>query len=47
VVAGIEQALARPAELAEERRRAVREVVGEVDGRASERVVEAIMYGVR
>ena len=43
VVAGIERALASPGELAEERRRAVREVVGEVDGRAGERVVEAIV----
>jgi len=42
VVVGIERALARPEELVEERRRAVREVVGEVDGRAAERVVEAI-----
>jgi len=42
VVAGIERALASPAELAEERRRAVREAVGEVDGRAGERVVDAI-----
>lgn len=43
VVAGIERALARPGELAEERRRVVREVVGEVDGRAAERVVDAIV----
>ena len=43
VVAGIERALARPDELAEERRRVARDVVGEVDGRASERVVEAIL----
>ena len=42
VVTGIERALASPDELAEERRRAVREVVGEVDGRAGERVVDAI-----
>ena len=42
VVAGIEQALASPEELAEKRRSAVREVVGEVDGRAGERVVDAI-----
>jgi CDP-Glycerol:Poly(glycerophosphate) glycerophosphotransferase len=42
VVAGIERALANPAELAEERRRAVLDVVGEVDGRAAERVVDAI-----
>ena len=43
VVAGIERALEHPAELAEERRRAVREVVGDVDGRAAERVVDAIV----
>ena len=43
VVAGIERALEAPAELADERRRAVREVVGEVDGRAGERVAEAIV----
>jgi hypothetical protein len=42
VVAGIERSLADPGELAEERRRAVREVVGEVDGGAAERVVDAI-----
>lgn len=42
VVAGIERALAKPGELAEERRSAVREVVGEVDGRAGARVVDAI-----
>ncbi len=43
VVAGIERALAHPEELAEERRRVALEVVGEVDGRAAERVVEAIV----
>lgn len=42
VVAGIERALASPSELADERRRVVLEVVGEVDGRAAERVVDAI-----
>jgi UDP-N-acetylglucosamine:LPS N-acetylglucosamine transferase len=42
VVAGIERALADPGELAEERQRAVRDVVGEVDGKAAERVVDAI-----
>jgi hypothetical protein len=41
VVAGIERALAQPGELAQERARAAREVVGEVDGRAAERVAEA------
>ena len=43
LVAGIEQALAQPDELADARRRVVREVVGEVDGRAVERVVGAIV----
>ena len=43
VAAGIERALARPDELALERARAAREVVGEVDGRAAERVAEAIV----
>jgi UDP-N-acetylglucosamine:LPS N-acetylglucosamine transferase len=47
VVAGIERALAEPSELANERRRVVAEVVGEVDGRAAERVVDAIIGGVR
>jgi UDP-N-acetylglucosamine:LPS N-acetylglucosamine transferase len=42
VVAGIERALERPDELAAERQRIAREVVGEVDGRAAERVVTAI-----
>ena len=48
VVAGIEQALAQPDELAAQRRRAVEQVVGIVDGRAAERVVDAIadMLGV-
>lgn len=43
VAAGIERALANPAELAEERRRISRDVVGDVDGRAAERVVDAIL----
>ncbi|MDW8339000.1 MAG: hypothetical protein RMM28_07685 [Thermoleophilia bacterium] len=43
VVGGIERALADPDELAAERRRVAREVVGEVDGRAAERVAEAIL----
>ena len=42
VAAGIERALASPDELAAERRQAVQRVVGEVDGRAAERVVEAV-----
>ena len=47
VVAGIDRSLADPGELAEERRRAVRDVVGEVDGKAAERVVDAIVSVVR
>jgi UDP-N-acetylglucosamine:LPS N-acetylglucosamine transferase len=42
VVSGIERALENPGELEAERRRVAREVVGEVDGLAAERVVEAI-----
>jgi len=42
VVAGIERALANPGELQVERQRVAREVVGDVDGRAAERVVAAI-----
>ena len=47
VVAGIERALAEPDELADARRRVVHEVVGEVDGRAAERSVEAIVAVVK
>jgi len=43
VVAGIERALARPEELSRERARAARDVVGDVDGRAAERVVDALV----
>jgi hypothetical protein len=43
VVAGIDRALARPGELAEERARASAEVVGTVDGKAAERVAEAVV----
>jgi hypothetical protein len=43
VVTNVERALASPGELAEERRRVVRDVVGEVDGRAAERVVDAVV----
>ena len=43
VVQGIERALENPAELAAERRRVAHEVVGDVDGRATERVVDAIV----
>jgi len=42
VVRGVERALAYPAELADERRRVAHQVVGEVDGRAGERAVDAI-----
>jgi CDP-glycerol glycerophosphotransferase (TagB/SpsB family) len=41
VVAGIEHALADPDGLGAERARVAREVVGDVDGRAAERVVDA------
>jgi CDP-glycerol glycerophosphotransferase (TagB/SpsB family) len=41
VVVGIEHALAQPGELAQERARAAHEVVGEIDGRAAERVADA------
>jgi UDP-N-acetylglucosamine:LPS N-acetylglucosamine transferase len=43
VVAGIERSLADPDELREERRRVIEEVVGNVDGRAGERVVDALL----
>ncbi len=43
VAAGIERSLAQPDELAPERARVAADVVGEVDGRAAERVVEAIV----
>jgi len=43
VVSGIEHALAHPDELADERMHVARSVVGEVDGRAAERVVAAIV----
>jgi len=46
VVAGIERALDRPDELASERGRVVRLVLGEIDGRAAERVSDAIATGV-
>ena len=39
----VEAALAQPGELAAERARVARAVVGEVDGRAAERVAEAIV----
>ena len=43
VVAGIDRALSSPAELAVERARVAQEVVGEVDGRAAERVADAVV----
>jgi CDP-Glycerol:Poly(glycerophosphate) glycerophosphotransferase len=43
VAAGIERSLERPGERAAERSQVAREVVGVVDGRAGERVVEAIL----
>jgi hypothetical protein len=42
VVQGVDRALANPDELAAERARVVRLVLGEIDGRAAERVVGAI-----
>jgi hypothetical protein len=46
VTAGIERALAQPDELRAERARVAREVVGEVDGRAAERVVDAVLGAI-
>jgi len=46
VVAGLERALARPDELSAERARVVRLVLGEIDGRAAERVAAAIATAV-
>jgi hypothetical protein len=43
VTAGIDRALTTPDELAAERARVVRLVLGEVDGRAAERVAEAVV----
>jgi CDP-glycerol glycerophosphotransferase (TagB/SpsB family) len=43
VVAGVDRALERPDELADARRRVVRDVVGSVDGRAAERALDAIV----
>jgi CDP-glycerol glycerophosphotransferase (TagB/SpsB family) len=47
VTAAIERALAQPGELAAERARVAREVVGEIDGRAAERVADAVVAAVR
>ncbi len=46
VVDGIERALAGPGELSAERARVAREVVGEVDGHAADRVADAIVSAV-
>ena len=43
VVSGIERSLSHPAELSAERARVVSEIVGEVDGHAAERVVDAVV----
>jgi len=47
VVAGVDRSLDAPDELSEERRRVAREVMGEVDGHAADRVVDAIAEGLR
>jgi CDP-glycerol glycerophosphotransferase (TagB/SpsB family) len=47
VAAGIERALAQPGELAAERARVALEVVGEIDGRAAERVADAIVTAIQ
>ena len=47
VVAGIDRALENPQELAAERRVAVERVVGVVDGKAAERVVDAVSGALR
>jgi hypothetical protein len=46
VTLGLERALEKPNELAAERARVAREVVGVVDGRASERVADAVASAV-
>jgi CDP-glycerol glycerophosphotransferase (TagB/SpsB family) len=46
LVASIERAIACPEEQAAERRRVVADVMGEIDGRAVERVVDAIVDGL-
>ena len=47
VAEGIERSLAAPGELAADRRRLSLEVVGEVDGHAADRVVDAIVEVTR
>jgi len=46
VVDGVERALARPGELETERARVAHDVVGEVDGRAAERVADAFVGAI-
>jgi hypothetical protein len=46
VITAIARALSHPAELAQERARVAREVVGEVDGRAAERVADAFVSAI-
>jgi hypothetical protein len=43
---GFGRGLGRPDALAAQRRRAVEQVVGTVDGRAGERVVDAVLEGL-
>jgi hypothetical protein len=47
VTDAIERALAQPGELAAERSRVADEVVGEIDGRAAERVADAVVTAVQ
>jgi CDP-glycerol glycerophosphotransferase (TagB/SpsB family) len=47
VIASIERALAYPGELAAERARVAREVVGVVDGGAAKRVADAVVTAIR
>ena len=47
VTASIERALAHPGELTAERARVAREVVGEVDGCAAERVADAVVTAIQ
>lgn len=47
VASGIERSLADPGELAAERAQVAREVVGEIDGHAAERVADAIVTAIR
>jgi UDP-N-acetylglucosamine:LPS N-acetylglucosamine transferase len=47
VVSGIGRSLDQPDELAAERRRVAREVMGQVDGRAADRIVDAVIETVR